>query len=228
MSRIKNWTKMKAAELWSTWRVQFENEDEAILTAIWIGNRLVKDKAKSTRRKFYSIKDEFITRNQAHLIDGRKVREEYDECWDCRGTGHVYEVLNRNLSEEQETQVYYWSRDMCEGDPPEGVRVKRQRCAKCGGTGKYRPRWLYSHTFSFDGRVYRFHSYQKPVKLSDEPGEDLEQYGGKFTEAELADLSLPMTGILRALSYVAAAIWGLTLDRSNGTYFRIPGWTEEA
>ena len=167
MARIQNWTKLKAAELWEAWLTQFEDEDEAIETAIWLTNRLVKNsESVATRRNFYSIKDEFIRRNQEKLIEGRKVREEERECARCQGDG----------------------------------------CARCKYIGSYK-RTLYVHNFDLDGRHYSFHSYQKPSRLSDEPGEDKEQFGGRFTDEELSEMSLPMSGFVKLLRYVARAKW---------------------
>lgn len=175
MPRIANWTKLKAADLWRSWSAQFDNETEAIATAIFIANRLVKDKAPSTKRRFYSLKDEFIKRNQHSLTMGQAVRDEVRECWDCDGTGD----------------------DWCWDGP----------CEKCGGTGIYSKRTLYLHKFIIGGQAYSFHSYQEPISLSEEKGEDLESYGGKFSESELADLALPMSGLLRMLAYIAVTRW---------------------
>ncbi len=81
MSRMKNWTKLTNEELWVQWRAMFNNDEEAIVTAIWISNRLVKDKEKSTRKKFYSLKDEWIAQHQGRLIIGKVVRDESRTCW---------------------------------------------------------------------------------------------------------------------------------------------------
>ncbi len=68
MARIKNWTKLRASELWEAWRTQFKDEDEAIVTALWLTNRLVKEsQSVATQRKVYSIKDEFIRREPEKL-----------------------------------------------------------------------------------------------------------------------------------------------------------------
>lgn len=82
--RIRNWTKMRAETLWALWREQFDSDDDAIATAVWVANRLVKDSARSTRATFYSIKDEFIRR---YAVAGRRAREEVKQCWGCAGSG---------------------------------------------------------------------------------------------------------------------------------------------
>jgi hypothetical protein len=194
MPRIKNWTKLNATALWRAWAAQFNSEVEAEATAIFAANRLVKDKARSTKRRFYSIKDEFIRRHLADLVLGQKVRDEIRECWACDGTGEDYGCT----------------------------------CQRCDGTGEYSRRTLYLHRFVIEGSQYAFHSYEAPISLSDEPGEDLESYGGSFSEAELEDLALPMSGLLRMLGYVAVAKWHMQRagDRyqqrtlADGTTFR--------
>lgn len=178
--RIENWTRCSAAELWTTWRAQFESDDEAIATAVWMGNRMVKTHAKSTKAQFYSIKDGFIRK---YGNEGRRAREEKKVCYDCGGTG-----------------------DNGWGE-----------CDHCGSTGVYSSRWLYLHEFAVAGTQYRLHSYVAPVTLLDENAEDAEQYGGRFTEAELAALALPMTGLLKVLRYVAAALWGMKC--MDGRYY---------
>lgn len=83
-SRIPNWTSRTAQELWTLWREQFESDDEAIATAVWMANRMFKPAAKSTKRKFYSIKDAFISR---YSIEGRVACEEVKVYPDCNGAG---------------------------------------------------------------------------------------------------------------------------------------------
>lgn len=218
MARITNWTKMDAGALWEAWRAQFEDDSEAVVTAVWIANRLVKARAQSTRRKFYSIKDAWIKRHQKHLVEGRKVRTEHLECNNCVN-GKVVAVLNYELSWKQEEKLWRWMKNGFEGKPPEGVRIRWEQCPKCNGTGIYRRRWLYLHVFDIDGQRFCFHSRVKPRELSDKPGDDLESYGGQFMEAELTELALPVTGLIRVLAYVAAARWGMTLDKRSGIYY---------
>lgn len=168
MARIKGWTTLRAPALWAAWRAQFGSDDEAAATAIWIANRTVKDKARSSKRKFYSVKDEFIRRNLARA-EGQRARLETQPCW-------------------------------CGGEPD---------CWKCDGTGVYRSRWLYVHRFQVAGQAYSFHSYVEPLRLLDGQAEDAERYGGTFSEAELAALALPFSGLLKLLGYVAAGLWGM-------------------
>lgn len=82
--RIQGWSKMNAEQLWNAWRAQFQDDDDAIMTAIWIGNRLCKGKARSSRRTFYSVKDAAIAR---YGSQGRRAREEKRMCYGCNGTG---------------------------------------------------------------------------------------------------------------------------------------------
>lgn len=181
--RIGRWTTCSAQELWTRWRALFEADDDAIMTAIWMGNRLVKSHVKPTRRKFYSIKDAAIKRYGTG--EAQRVREEKSECWACQGMGI----------------------DPYTPDEP---------CERCGGTGSHRSWWLYVYAFTVAGQRYCFHSYVEPATLLDGEGGNAEQFGSRFTDQELADLALPMTGLLKLLSYVAAGLWGMQMD--NGRY----------
>lgn len=78
-------------------------------------------------------------------------------------------------------------------------------CDRCEGTGIYSERTLFCHYFVIAGQRYSFHSYEKPAKISSEPGEDKEEYGGRFSEDEIKEMMLPMSGLLRMLGWVAAA-----------------------
>jgi len=180
--RITDWTKLTAEQLWAEWQQQFDSDDAAIATAVWMANRLVKDKARSTKQKLYSIKDEFI---QLYGNVGKRARKEVQECWNCGGTG----------------------------DDGDGW------CDRCDGTGEYRSRWLYLHTFEVAGQRYSLHSYIAPKILSDDPpdasGE--QQFGGHFTVAEQKALALPLSGLLKLLSYVAAARWDMKCY--DGVYY---------
>lgn len=81
--RWRNWAKMSGSELWGNWRETFASDDEAVATAVFIVNRQVKDKARSTRRIFYHIKDQFLARMETR---GKPVRVERQECRACYGT----------------------------------------------------------------------------------------------------------------------------------------------
>jgi hypothetical protein len=85
--RIKGWTKLTSQELWESWKALFKDEAEAEVTAIWIANRLVKDRARSTRRRFYEVKDGFIRAYQDCLTEGRCTRVERRYCRACGGSG---------------------------------------------------------------------------------------------------------------------------------------------
>lgn len=172
--RIKGWTRCTTVELWEKWRGQFDSDDEAIATAVWMANRLVKEAAKTTKTKFYSIKDAFI---QRYGREGQLAREEVRPCHLCDNSG-------------------VW----------DGAT-----CYRCDGTGIYMTRRLYLHTFEVAGTKYRLHSYVEPKLLLDEMAADEAQYGSKFSEEEWAALGLPMSGLLRILSYVAAAKWKMQL-----------------
>ena len=78
-------------------------------------------------------------------------------------------------------------------------------CERCDGTGIYSQRTLYLHDFVISGRRYSFHSYEAPASVSETPGEDREEYGGRFSDAELEEFGLPFSGILRMLRWVFMA-----------------------
>ena len=99
-----------------------------------------------------------------------------------------------------------------------GIILQRTKCIECNGTGTIRELWLYLHTLDLDGQRYSFHSYVRPARLSDGQGEDCEAYGGRFTEAELEDLALPVTGLIRALGYVACTKWGMRFNKYARRY----------
>lgn len=208
--RIKLWSRTPAQKLYGQWVSQFDSEEEAIATAIWIANRLVKDKAPSTRRKFYSIKDEWLKRHADDVIEGRIAREEAKPCWTCEGTGEVGQQECWDCD-----GGYRWNGDECW--TCDGLGTVGPECPKCCGTGVYQSRHLYEHRLVVAGTTYSFHSYIKPPNLSEEPGADLEQYGGRFTDDELKELALPMSGLLKVLT-VAAHNWGLEFDRKTGRY----------
>lgn len=170
--RIKGWSKLSSPDLWQAWKTLFKDEAEAEATAIFIANRLIKNHARSTKQKFYEVKDGFIRAYQNCLTEGRCARVERRYSRDCGGTG------DRDYEDD---------------------------CERCEGTGVYSERTLYCHYFSISGRHYSFHSYEEPSRLSETPGEDKEEYGGRFSEAELEELGLPCSGLLRMLRWVFMA-----------------------
>lgn len=80
--RLKNWTKYSAEQLWESWRGDFTSDDDAIAHAVWCANRLCKSKGKAGRRRFYSIKNKFIS---LHAEEGRAIRQEVLYCNACGG-----------------------------------------------------------------------------------------------------------------------------------------------
>lgn len=82
IGRLKSWTKLSAEALWSAWRSDFESDDDAIAHAVWCANRLCKTKSRSSKRRFYSIKDEFIRR---YASEGIAIKQEVRYCRVCGG-----------------------------------------------------------------------------------------------------------------------------------------------
>lgn len=87
-----------------------------------------------------------------------------------------------------------------------------EECGRCKGTGQYLCRTLYLYEFVVEGQRYSFHSYATPKIVLTEHAPDLPSYGQMFAQNELDLLPLPMSGILRLLTYVAAAIWKMQLN----------------
>ena len=213
--RIKNWTKLSAEKLFTTWCAMFPCEESAIAHAIWITNRLVKNKARSSRRKFYSIKDAWLRRHQDCLSEGRVARMEERPCWDCDGTGKAEPACCWKCDGMGEME---WGEECwkCDGL---GVVNSDGECSRCYGTGIHSRHILYEHRLTVAGQRYSFHSYTAPDCVSDEPGEDSESYGGCFSEEELNELGLPFSGLLKMLSYIAAACWKMKFSKREGRYF---------
>lgn len=94
-------------------------------------------------------------------------------------------------------------------------------CDRCGGSGIYASRWLYSYNFEVEGQAYNFHSYLAPkVVVASIPGYQNDDYdfGGRFNDEELKALRLPWSGIMRILAYVARAVWQMDYDFLYGVY----------
>jgi hypothetical protein len=190
--RIKSWTKLEPHELWRKWRELFTSYDEAIAHAMWVANRLVKERAHSTRNAFYQLKDEFLRQYGHCLVDGRRVRVETRYCYACHGEGVEH-------YEEQRIRGFKYPANESDNTYP---------CLRCGGTGFISRRTLYVHNLILAGQRYSFHSYVEPPLLSNELGEDKETYGGRFSDEELAKLALPISGLGRVIGYVAVEHWG--------------------
>ncbi|QDU50510.1 hypothetical protein [Gimesia panareensis] len=105
----------------------------------------------------YDLKDDWIRANQGNLTEGKITRVEEKECWSCDGKGYFSDYED-DFDDE---------------------------CDRCGGTGLYSQRTLYEHNFEIDGHMSCFHSYSKPIKLSESKGADLKNYGRPFTKDEL-------------------------------------------
>jgi hypothetical protein len=194
--RIQNWTRKTSAELWTEWRASFASLPQAEVEAIWLANRLVKDKDHSSKSAFYEVKDLFLRYAQPWLTEGQMVRVEKKECFACGGTGNdtSFMVEGEDDGFEEGMGAGSWEDLSCE---------------RCYGTGIWSMRTLYLHKFAIEGRRFSFHSYVAPARVSEIPGEDKAEYGGKFSEQELLDLPLPFSGLFRLLRYHAFAMgWG--------------------
>jgi hypothetical protein len=243
MPRIVGWTKLTDEQLWEQWQGMFAGEEEAVATAIWIANRLVKDKAGSTRRKFYSIKDEWIECNQEHLVIGKVVKIEAYVCSSCGDYGPASNFFADRIC----SRCGDWAHQVavqveCETCGGAGHYLGGTRCVECNGFGKHEAPVIYEHLFDINGTHYTFHSHIKPrhsyedsgarpwnpprdwtnavgsSHLCGDIGADPEIHGGRFTEQDLYDMALPISGLLRLLGYVATAKWGLQFCRQSGRY----------
>ena len=89
-------------------------------------------------------------------------------------------------------------------------------CERCGWTGNHRERWLYVHRFTIAGKPYCFHSYVEPATLVSGLAADDESFGTQLTDEELAELPLPLSGLIRMLRYVAAVVWAKSKEDEQG------------
>lgn len=190
MSRLNGWTKLRRSELYAQWTAQFSQQESALAHAVWVANRLVKAKTRTSRSEFYSLKDAWLERNQVHLISGHIAREEVKYCFACEGTGEC------NCGDGM---WYDRTCNRCYGSA---------KCRRCNN-GIYESWLLYEHRLEIDGQRYSFHSYERPHKLSDQESEDCPVYGGSFTEEELAALPLPYSGVMEVLRFAAVHRWGM-------------------
>lgn len=62
--------------LWEKWRRRYTSDEEALVKAIWYGNKLVKMSPLSPMDRFYALKDAFLNRYTNHLVEGRISRQE--------------------------------------------------------------------------------------------------------------------------------------------------------
>lgn len=85
-------------------------------------------------------------------------------------------------------------------------RIKGQTCFRCGGDGEY-DRVLYGHRFRLSGRDYDIFSHIRPGVVGEKPAEPAE-----------CESDASVSALLKLLSYVAAAIWKLNLDKTTGEY----------
>lgn len=76
-------------------------------------------------------------------------------------------------------------------------------CWHCGGDGVYSSKTLYESRYQFpdDERIYCFHRYTKPEKLSDEPGADKRSYGYRFTPDERKAFPFGFHDLIKIMKY---------------------------
>ncbi len=162
------------------------DESLALTRSVWVANRLAKLDA-ALRRQFYALKDRFLALHADCLVEGRVARVERKRCWGCHGTG-VYQGRSRSDDWDEYDGI--------------GDEYADDTCRRCWGTGVYRSATLYEWRLNIAGRPYCFHSYAKPPAVSDTPGADLDDYGRRFTDADLTGLPpVPLAYYLPALCY---------------------------
>lgn len=131
----------------------------------------------SLKREFYSVKDQFLGLHTDCLVEGRVARIEQKPCWGCDGTGVFHS------------------------------RSRPDECQRCCGTGVYRSSTLYEWRLDIAGQAYCYHSYTKPPTVSGTPGADLEDYGRRFTDADLGGVPpVPLGYYLTALRHRIEAL----------------------
>lgn len=99
----------------------------------------------------------------------------------------------------------------CEGSGIEPGHV-RKTCEKCGGSKEYKTYPVYIHRLNISGKEMILQSRVEPIHEG-EAGEKEEWF-----EADKPPL-LPFGGILRVMSYVAVAKWGLLFV--SGRYMEV-------
>ena len=139
--------------------------------AIWVLNKLVKIVQSPLKKEVYSIKDRLLVYWSDFLVEGRAVRVESKPCWTCGGSG-------------------------------EG-RYGDHHCYECCGSGVYRSSTLYEVRYKFPGdeRTYCYHTYCKPVLVSDLPGVNKDSYGGRFTSDDRKQLPFGFHDLMRIVRH---------------------------
>ena len=76
-------------------------------------------------------------------------------------------------------------------------------CRHCDGDGIYSSRTLYESRYQFPGdeRVYCYHGYTKPEKLSDEPGADKRSYGFRFTPQDRKSIPFGLHDLIKIMKH---------------------------
>lgn len=76
-------------------------------------------------------------------------------------------------------------------------------CDRCFGTGIYSCNTLYESRYQFSGdeRIYCYHGYTKPEKLSDEPGADKRSYGYRFSPDERKAILFGLRDLIRIMKH---------------------------
>lgn len=84
-----------------------------------------------------------------------------------------------------------------------GQNSDGEDCDRCFGTGIYSSNTLYESRYQFPGdeRVYCFHGYSKPERLSEKPGADKRSYGYRFTPDERKALPFGFHDLIKIMKH---------------------------
>ena len=165
---IGKWYLKETTDLYTLWVSLYPSEEVAIAHAVWFANITTYGRARSSRSKFESVRDEWIKSRTAGGMFAGTVPV---PCYRCRGTGYVA-----------------------------NDKKKPVECPDCDG-GVFEIKPVYLHRVVIEGLVMTLRSFTKPeVELALDVYEGFDVTGPS---------QLPMTGLLRILSYYAVAVLGM-------------------
>jgi len=145
--------------------------------ALWVANKFVKMVELPPKLEVYDLKDRLLQHWKEYLIDGRIARHETKTCWHCDD---------------------YDGYDDDGGDDGNGVV-----CRYCEGTGIYSRKTLFETRYQFpdDERIYCYHGYTKPEKLSDEPGANKPSYGYRLKQDERKAIPFGLHDLIKIMRH---------------------------
>lgn len=98
-----------------------------------------------------------------------------------------------------------------------GENSYEEDCDRCFGTGIFSSNTLYESRYQFPGdeRIYCYHGYTKPEKLSDEPGADKRSYGYRFSPQEREAIPFGLPDLIRIIKHELVLLEEITERRKR-------------